>query len=399
MGDLSADDFEFDTDTAARTITLLGGISTTTTFGGPGDDVITRLPGEEDVNDQIQASAGDDFVQTGDGFDTIWGGTGNDELFGGAGNDLLMGESGADFLYGEAGRDTLEGGAGLDYLEGGEGNDTLYGGEDSDTLIGGAGDDVMYGEAGNDRFFSGFGEDIFDGGEGRDVVIYERSEVGVTVNLIDNSLNTGEAGGDILVGIEAVIGSAYRDVLTSNNEAHDLYGGAGDDALLGGGGSDRLFGGDGDDTLVGGRGDDVLEGGAGSDRFNLRPGEGRDRVLDFTQGEDVVVFTAGPAEFGDVGIRQYFGGTIITTGVGVMILLDFFGTLTEDDFVFRTPEESAEPMNAADLALDDLSSDTLAKVDAGGPRDLTAVYAAVADPAVEDADGVWSDAALDAVLF
>lgn len=68
-----------------------------------------------------------------------------------------------------------------------------------------------------------------------------------------------------------------------------LAGGGGDDSLHGGRGDDRHDGGDGDDRIAGGRGDDVLEGGAGADRFVHRAGHGRDRVVDFGEGDVLVL--------------------------------------------------------------------------------------------------------------
>ena len=79
-----------------------------------------------------------------------------------------------------------------------------------------------------------------------------------------------------------------------------LYGGAGDDRISAHGGNgnilegnqgdDRLIGSNGSDRLIGGQGDDFLRGRGGEDTFvfgSIRDGE-RDRVLDFTIGEDVI---------------------------------------------------------------------------------------------------------------
>ena len=122
-------------------------------------------------------------------------------------------------------------------------------------------------------------------------------------------------------------------------------------------------------------------------------------MLDFTQGEDTILFTGGPGSIADLSITTNAAGTVVTSGIGAIVLLGFFDTLTEDDFRFRNPEESAAPMEAIDLALADLSAATLAKTAAGQQRDLSAMLMEVAEPAAEDADGVWSDDALDALLF
>lgn len=54
--------------------------------------------------------------------------------------------------------------------------------------------------------------------------------------------------------------------------------------------ADTLIGGTGDDIIRGGRGDDVLTGGAGEDSFIFSPGDGADRITDFTPGTDRLIF-------------------------------------------------------------------------------------------------------------
>src|SRR6185436_12612162 len=58
--------------------------------------------------------------------------------------------------------------------------------------------------------------------------------------------------------------------------ADQLFGQAGNDALLGKGGIDRLFGGADNDVLTAGTGDDQAFGEAGNDRMIWNPGEGSD---------------------------------------------------------------------------------------------------------------------------
>ena len=266
---------------------------------------------------------------------------------------VQIGTDGDDLYSGTLGDDVFEGRGGNDFLRGSDGDDTLYGDEGNDTLEGGSGDDMLYGGAGNDRFFSDPGADTLYGGEGRDQVQYQGADGGVTVNMIDQSQNTGDAVGDVFFDIESVIGTDFRDVLVSGNDAHDLYGGGGNDSLLGAGGNDRLFGGDGDDILLGGRGDDVLRGDAGDDVFSVRANEGRDRVLDFTQGEDTIMFTGGPASIADLSITIANGHTFVSAGIGTIILLNFTDTLEEADFRFRLPSEDGQARPLRDVVLDD----------------------------------------------
>lgn len=66
--------------------------------------------------------------------------------------------------------------------------------------------------------------------------------------------------------------------------------------LEGTAGADVLVGGAGDDIIRGGRGNDVLTGGAGKDSFVFAPGDGTDRITDFTPGVDRLVFEGVAAE-------------------------------------------------------------------------------------------------------
>jgi Ca2+-binding RTX toxin-like protein len=225
------------------------------------------------------------------------GGISAETLVGGLGNDVLSGLRGADILRGEGGDDVLEGGSGS-YA------DTLDGGETEDE------------EAG-------------------DTVRYVRSSA-VTVDLrLSTGQAGGEAAGDILIGIENVVGSATGgDVLDGDDGANRLdgldgnnviRGWGGDDAIYTGTGADLLYGGDGIDALSGGEGadqlwgdagDDVLAGGAGGDRLDggsggdeLIGGEGDDILLDGGDGDDTVLGEAGNDVLaGGVGKDRLEGG-------------------------------------------------------------------------------------------
>ena len=111
----------------------------------------------------------------------------------------------------------------------------------------------------------GAGSDTLTGGDGYDFASYDAAAAAVTVDLAEASLNSGDAAGDVLIGIEAVLGSARSDTLAGDSSGNRLDGGAGDDLLQGRAGADQLYGGAGSDTLEGGAGADVLTGGDGLD--------------------------------------------------------------------------------------------------------------------------------------
>ncbi|EME70698.1 calcium binding hemolysin protein, partial [Paramagnetospirillum caucaseum] len=173
----------------------------------------------------------------------------------------------------------------------------------------------------------------------------------VTVNLGTGSASGGEAAGDVLSGIENLLGGNAADILTGDAGANrlsgaagndTLSGGAGDDILAGGAGSDRLTGGDGADTadysasaaavnvdltrataqsggdaagdilagienLTGGVGNDLLTGDGGA---NTLTGGGGSDTLNGGGGDDLLVFRASdfPAGSGGTLADFVYGG-------------------------------------------------------------------------------------------
>jgi serralysin len=168
------------------------------------------------------------------------------------------------------------------------------GGSGDDVLIGNAAKNELYGNDGADFLMGRGGADKLDGGAGFDTASYVDSAAGVKVSLSSGSGSGGDAQGDTLKHIEAVVGSAFNDTLTGSNGDNTLTGGAGNDKLDGGNGNDTLDGGDGNDTLDGGNGNDVLSGGAGNDKLSggnnvdtLSGGAGVD-TLDGGNGADTL---------------------------------------------------------------------------------------------------------------
>jgi len=259
---------------------LEGGDGNDIAWGGGGNDVIDGGAGD----DYLLGAEGDDQLFGQDGLDILWAGSGNDLLDGGAGNDLLIGLEGRDVIRGGAGDDLAVGGADDDEMYGDLGNDRLVGDDGDDLVVGGAGDDVLAGVAGNDRLYGdegsdhllgGAGDDVVEGGAGNDTLAGEDG----------NDVIRGGDGNDALYahdGDDVMHGDAGDDSLWAGAGADVLSGGDGNDILLGDAGDDTLDGGAGIDIITGGAGNDLLRGGAGHDVFIFRPGDGVDRILDFS---------------------------------------------------------------------------------------------------------------------
>jgi glucose/arabinose dehydrogenase len=104
--------------------------------------------------------------------------------------------------------------------------------DQGDVLHGLAGDDMLFGGSGNDTLDGGPGADIMLGGACSDTADYSSSAAGVTVNLASGVGTGGDAQGDVLGGIENIIGSAQADALMGGSGANMLAGGPGNDAYF-----------------------------------------------------------------------------------------------------------------------------------------------------------------------
>ncbi|HET6521020.1 MAG TPA: hypothetical protein VFG47_14540 [Geminicoccaceae bacterium] len=262
------------------------------------NDVLLGTP-ERDV---IAALAGDDVVQAGAGNDTVNGGPGDDLLFGNRGIDALFGAGGDDGIV-------WDNGDGSDTIDGGPGRDTatvhgaLVAGETFEVGPGGTGG-VLFERTSANPFqldiadvevlevqeFAGNGTlrvgdlletplrlVIFSGGAGNDTLDGSRATTGLVAR-----------GGE---GADRLLGGAADDVFLGHTGGDLLRGGGGGDQLIGGvldAGRDALRGGAGDDFLYPGPGDDQLTGGPGRDVVLIEPGDGNDRMTDFTSGQDVI---------------------------------------------------------------------------------------------------------------
>ena len=215
-------------------------------------------------------------------------------------------------------------------------------------------DDIVRLGAGDDRAVHKNGADYIGGGDGDDRLTIEwggvRTDIAVNNYRFDTSAQADRSLGffdnprrvdfDGFEHITARLGRGDdvvrlgdwegRDVVSLNlgNDYAEM--GAGDDRAKGGGGRDTIDGGPGIDVLEGGRGADILIGGdgddvmvgyQGADRFVYRDlDEGRDTILTFQPGLDLIDLTALRLTEADVAFRStpsgalrlVFGDTVVT---------------------------------------------------------------------------------------
>lgn len=279
---------------------LIGGRTAEHFDGGAGADILIGGGGD----DFLVGGGDNDQITGGDGADDIDGGAGADTAFyhaSGVGVDVSL-ASGAGF-GGEAEGDTL---LNIENLRGSDHDDVLTGNNAANNLFGGAGDDLLLGGGGNDVLGGGLGDDRFEGGAGVDIVTYGASTSRVIVNLVNKTFVGGHATGDrLLSGIEGVEGSAFDDLLTGSVA------------------QDRVFGGAGDDVIKGFRGNDFLRGDAGADQFFYIAGDGADRVFDFQDNVDTLVFQGlGDAAAVFANATQNGSNVVFTFAAGQSLQVD-----------------------------------------------------------------------------
>ena len=144
-------------------------------------------------------------------------------------------------------------------------DDGIWGQQFAAQLFGTSADDIIYDEVGANWMDGRGGDDLLLGQGGRDVIF-------------------GGAGDDIIKG-----GNGY-DKLSGGKGKDVLRGGAGKDKMQGDGGNDKIKGEAGNDQLDGGKGKDKLTGGAGKDTFVFKDGYGRDKITDFQDDIDTLLF-------------------------------------------------------------------------------------------------------------
>ncbi len=215
---------------------------------------LTTIQGSP-FNDTITGSAALAFEQ-------FEGGAGNDTLDGGLITDTLNSDNANRVNY----QNATGAGVTVDFIAGtavgaagsNAGNDTIVnfnqtrGSNFADTLLGSDRTDV------SETFEGRSGNDSIDGRGGFDIIRYDFANGAVTVNLVTGTGGGADAGADVFVNIEGVVGSAFNDVLTGGNAANGTVVGLDDYAGPGGRLQELFRGLGGNDTIDGGQGYDIV---------------------------------------------------------------------------------------------------------------------------------------------
>lgn len=146
-------------------------------------------------------------------------------------------------------------------------------------------------------------------GEDQSGNLYLADYFGGTIYRISAPLISSPAKGTL--GNDRLIGTAANDIIS---------GLAGNDVISGLAGQDQLVGGLGRDTLFGNGGSDTLKGGKQRDIFALEVERGRDRILDFRNGQDRLGLGNG-LNFDSLNIEQRGSNTLIQLGKTALALL------------------------------------------------------------------------------
>lgn len=221
----------------------------------------------------------------------------------------------------------------------GDGNDNLKGGDGADQLYGHGGDDIIV------------------GGAGIDTLTYADAGASMRIDLATSEAGEGNIAGftagaplDQISNVEAIIGSAYNDIILSIAGA-SIDGAAGNDILRGGTGDDLLRGGNGADRLEGGSGSDTASyveqtGGLTIDLVAGTSSEG-DQLVDI---ENVIGGQSSDTITGDASANRlngHYGNDTLVGGAGDDVLIGnanrdiMTGGDGADRFVFQSLSDSS----------------------------------------------------------
>ena len=336
-----------------------------TVYAGAGADTITG----NHYTSKLYGDSGNDFINIttywkntidgGSGNDTIIAGGGNHSVNGGAGNDKISLSGDNLTVRGDTGNDniTSSGKNNLFIYSKGDGNDSVVGFNEKSTLRVDTGSNVSLQTSGKNVIATvGKGKATLTGAATLNSINIQGSSSSDSVRNSVNKANINALGGndtiinyglkvtinsgagnDHLVnwsGVASMVGGAGNDTISGDAGADTLRGGADNDNLYGYAGNDRLYGDAGNDYLRGNAGNDSLWGGAGNDTlygdtgkdvFIYKPGEGTDRIKDYSYSEgDMLQILKTDGKAGGTFTKAGFSGNnlVLTISGGGSVIME-----------------------------------------------------------------------------
>ncbi|WP_334108172.1 beta strand repeat-containing protein [Methylobacillus sp.] len=366
------------------TDTYTGGIQNLT--GGAGDD---QLTGNIHAN-RLIGGDGNDTLAGGGGADTLDGGTGVDTAsFAGLqavnvkldanGNGTATSDSGdvtlisIESLIGTDHDDTFQVSA-LPSEAGGVKSGVIRGGMGTDTLIYNVADDLnvdlqtgtvngitnildsienITTGSGNDTIVATNGVNKIDGGDGNNTVDFMHATTGVSINIVDPTVETLISGGssaDILRNIQNINGSAagndtitvgnFDSILNARNgsnlikagtdtgsSTYNITAGSGNDTIEAlGSGNNTIDAGNGNNNIKAGNGNNTITAGSGNDTIvsgtglsNITAGDGTNTItignanstVTGGTGSDTVIYSLSTSVYANIDTG--FAGTSLGT--------------------------------------------------------------------------------------
>lgn len=280
-----------------------------TISGSASSDVITSRGKKLSIN----GGKGNDAIKILGSATTVTGGAGNDTITSNGKSNLFVFSSGdgSDEIYNYGKNDTIKVADKSKVTAKVEGWDVILSiGKCSLTVEDAAHDNKKITLVNSkDKVISPISSNIYS----TDTIINGKS---VTLNA-DFESNTFDAA-----NFTKVDGSNLTDGIwiEGSSESNTIIGGASDDSINGGAGADSLWGGAGNDTLYGGY---------DSDTFVYKPGEGIDRILDYSynEGDMLKILKADGSEGGSFTKSKFSDGTLsLTISGGGKVVFDYVAT-------------------------------------------------------------------------
>ena len=224
----------------------------------------------------------------------------NDIFDAGLGNDKIWGNDGDDIIDGNKGNDSLFGDNGNDTLIGGKGNDELFGGKGNDIYIFNKGD-------GHDTITDGIGNNVIKFGEGinKEDLVINRSPYNETSIKFFFKNNTNDSIDVNSIGTLSIEFANGDKLGFKEMKKLPLFGSDANDTIHGFL-SNR-------NTFIGNGGDDILEGEYGDDIYIFNKGDGRDTIVDYGGGIDVIKLN--DFNYSDIEIKRDGNNLVINSKI------------------------------------------------------------------------------------